>query len=111
MYFMDPQHGNRRRAMVRDKANKLVNDLDTSIDKAMEDTRNRARGILSEMIAKLSDEGAPDWVLEERVRSNMGRWARRAGAVDVQAEGGRIHLRGPVLREDVEAVGFSLITA
>ena len=104
MYFLDPQHGNRRRAMVRDKANKLVNDLDTSLDKAMEDTRNRARGILSEMIAKLSDEGAPDWVLEERVRSNMGRWARRAGAVDVQADGGRIHLRGPVLREDVDAV-------
>jgi uncharacterized membrane protein len=104
MYFLDPQYGNRRRALVRDKANKLVNDLDTSIDNAMEDTRNRARGILYEMIAKLSDEGAPDWVLEERVRSSLGRLARRVGAVDVRAEGGRIHLNGSVLREDLDAI-------
>lgn len=104
MYFLDPQYGNRRRALVRDKANKLVNDLDVSLDKAMEDTRNRARGVLSEMIARLSDEGAPDWILEERVRSNLGRLAGRAGAAEVRADRGRIYLTGPVLREDVETI-------
>ena len=104
MYFLDPQYGNRRRALVRDKVNKVVNDLDVTLDQAMEDSRNRARGVLYEMIAKLSDQGAPDWVLEERVRSNLGRLARRAGGVDVRAEGGRIHLSGPVLREDVDDI-------
>ena len=59
MYFLDPQHGTRRRAMVRDKANRFVNDIDESLDKALEDTRNRARGVLSEMSARLSDQGAP----------------------------------------------------
>ncbi|HSL41828.1 MAG TPA: SRPBCC family protein [Anaerolineales bacterium] len=104
MYFMDPQHGNRRRAMVRDKANRFVNDIDESIDKAMEDTRNRTRGMLSEMTARLSDQGAPDWILEERVRSNLGRLARHARGVSVNADGGIIYLTGPVLREDEESI-------
>lgn len=104
MYFLDPQHGPRRRAMVRDKANRFVNDIDESIDKALEDTRNRARGVLSEMTAKLSDQGAPDWILEERVRSNLGRLAQHARAVTVTADSGRIYLSGPVLRGDEDAI-------
>ena len=104
MYFMDPQQGARRRIMVRDKANRFVNNIDESIEKAVEDSRNRARGVLSEMTARLSDQGAPDWILEERVRSNLGRVARHARAVTVTADGGRIHLSGPVLREDEDAI-------
>ena len=104
MYFLDPQHGDRRRAMVVDRANRFVNDIDESIDKALEDTRNRTRGVLSEMTAKLSDQGAPDWILEERVRSNLGRMARHARGVTVTADGGRIYLSGPVLREDEPAI-------
>jgi uncharacterized membrane protein len=104
MYFYDPQHGTRRRAMVRDKANRFVNDLDESINKAMEDSRNRARGVLSEMTAKLSDQGAPDWILEERVRSNLGRLSAHGRAVDVRADGGRIYLSGPVLRDEEDDI-------
>jgi uncharacterized membrane protein len=90
--------------MVRDKANRFVNDIDESIDKAVEDTRNRARGVLSEMTARLSDQGAPDWILEERVRSNLGRLAPHARAVTVNADGGRIHLTGHVLRGNEDAI-------
>src|SRR5215211_3643087 len=104
MYFLDPEHGTRRRAMVRDKANRFVNNIDESIDLALDDTRNRTRGVLSEMTARLSDQGAPDWILEERVRSNLGRLARHTGALDIRADGGRIYLSGLVLREDEEAI-------
>lgn len=104
MYFFDPQHGDRRRALVRDKVDRFVNSIDESMDKALEDTRNRARGVLSEMTAKLSDQGAPDWILEERVRSNLGRLARHTRAVTVTADGGRIYLSGPVLREDEDDI-------
>lgn len=104
MYFFDPQHGDRRRALVRDKVDRFVNSIDESMDKALEDTRNRARGVLSEMTAKLSDQGAPDWILEERVRSNLGRLARHARAVTVTADGGRIYLSGPVLREEEDDI-------
>ena len=104
MYFLDPQHGTRRRTMVIDKANRFVNNMDESIDIAVEDARNRARGVLSEMTARLSDQGAPDWILEERVRSNLGRLARHTRALDIRADVGRIYLSGPVLREDEDAV-------
>lgn len=104
MYFFDPQHGDRRRALVRDKVDRFVNSIDESMDKALEDTRNRARGVLSEMTAKLSDQGAPDWILEERVRSNLGRLARHARAVTVAADGGHIYLSGPVLREEEDDI-------
>ena len=94
MYFLDPQQGTRRRALVRDRVNRLINDLDDSIDVIMEDSRNRARGVLSEMTAKLSDQAAPDWVLEERVRTALGRIARHTRSIDVRSDDGHIHLSG-----------------
>ena len=87
MYFLDPQYGNHRRALVRDRANSWVNSMDNFLDGATEDMRNRARGVLAEMSARLSDQGAPDWILEERVRSNLGRLAGHSRGVDVQADG------------------------
>src|SRR5688572_4374769 len=104
MYFYDPRLGKRRRTQVRDRVNSLVNTVDDSVDVAMEDMRNRARGVLAELSAKLSDQGAPDWILEERVRTNLGRIARHSRALQVQADGGRIYLRGPALRGEVEAL-------
>ena len=104
MYFLDPQNGPRRRVMVRDRANRFVNDIDESIDKAVEDMRNRARGVLSEMTAKLSDQDAPDWILEERVRSNLGRTGAHIGTVTIDADGGRIFLTGQTLRGEEDAI-------
>ena len=104
LYFYDPRLGKRRRTQVRDRVNSLVNSVDDSVDVAMQDMRNRARGVLAELSAKLSDQGAPDWILEERVRTNLGRIARHSRALQVQADGGRIYLRGPALRGEVEAL-------
>jgi uncharacterized membrane protein len=104
MYFMDPQHGSRRRAMVRDRANRFVEDIDQSIDNALQDTRNRARGVLSEMTARLSDEQTPDWILEERVRANLGRIGQNTRGISINADEGRIHLTGHVIRGDEEAI-------
>lgn len=104
MYFFDPQYGNRRRALVRDKANSWVNSMDNFLDGANEDMRNRTRGVLAEMSAKLSDQGAPDWILEERVRANLGRVAGHSRAIDIRADGGRIILSGPALREEADLI-------
>jgi uncharacterized membrane protein len=104
MYFLDPQHGERRRTMVRNKANQFVNDIDESLDIAMQDARNRARGVLSEMTARLSDEQIPDWILEERVRSNLGRTGRYTRGINIRAENGRIYLTGPVLGDDQDTL-------
>ncbi len=105
MYFFDPQQGNRRRAQVQNRINRWVSDMDYSIDQGKRDLRNRTRGMLSEMTARLSsDQGAPDWILEERVRSNFGRISNNTRAIDVRADGGYIYLSGPAMREDRDAI-------
>lgn len=105
MYFFDPRYGNRRRALVRDQAVSLLNRSDTFIEKAARDVRNRARGILAETTGRLSDrEEASDWVLEERVRANIGRLSRHPGSIEVTANQGKVTLSGPVLKEEVDRV-------
>jgi uncharacterized membrane protein len=102
MYFYDPSRGRRRRAMVRDKVNRIFNQADDALDVAMRDARNRARGFFADMMAMVDQEGAPDWLLEERVRSRLGRNVRHAGSLEVKADGGRIILSGPILAEEVD---------
>src|SRR5919197_1598540 len=96
-YFFDPRQGESRRALLRDKANNLVNQMDDSIYAAVEDTRNRTRGVLSEWTAKLSNQDSPDWLLAERVRSVLGRLTSHSRGVKDRAEDGQVHLSGSIL--------------
>lgn len=105
MYLFDPQVGNRRRSLIRDQATRVLRQSDTFIEKAGRDIRNRARGVLAETTGRLSDrKDTPEWVLEERVRANIGRISRHPGAIEVSADQGKVTLSGPVLKEEVERV-------
>lgn len=99
MYFLDPEQGNRRRALVRDQAISLLNTSDQAIDKTARDLRNRTRGVLSEAIGSL-EESVPDSVIEERVRSRLGQVVRNPGVVDVSVDQGQITVQGPVLADE-----------
>jgi uncharacterized membrane protein/gas vesicle protein len=103
-YFFDPKQGEHRRTLVRDKANNLVNQMDDSIYAAVEDTRNRTRGVLSEWTAKLSNQDSPDWLLAERVRSALGRLSPHARDVSVRAEDGKVHLGGSILNDEKDNI-------
>ena len=48
MYIFDPERGNRRRALIRDKAVGLKNDAQEAISGKAEDLSNRAKGMLHE---------------------------------------------------------------
>ena len=48
MYFLDPDRGGRRRALVRDKAVGLTNDARQAINAASADLSNRAYGAYAE---------------------------------------------------------------
>lgn len=58
MYFMDPDRGNRRRALVRDKMTKLNRQTQEAVSGHMKDMSNRAKGMLHEAKSALgqSDE-------------------------------------------------------
>src|SRR5215208_243149 len=103
-YFFDPKQGESRRTLVRDKANNLVNQMDDSIYAAVEDTRNRTRGVLSEWTAKLSNQDSPDWLLAERVRSALGRLSPHSRDVTVRAEDGKVHLQGSILNDEKDSI-------
>jgi uncharacterized membrane protein len=103
-YFFDPKHGEDRRTLLRDKANNLVSQMDDSIYAAVEDTRNKTRGVLSEWTAKLSNQDNPDWVLAERVRSALGRLSPHSREVRVRADEGQIHLSGSILKEERDVI-------
>jgi hypothetical protein len=48
MYIMDPERGARRRALIRDKAIGMKNDLTQMAEKNVTHMRNKAQGLLHE---------------------------------------------------------------
>ncbi len=48
MYFLDPDRGARRRALVRDKAVALGNDARRTLNTASQDLSNRAYGVYAQ---------------------------------------------------------------
>jgi len=105
MYFLDPERGRRRRALVRDQIVHALNVLDDAIGVASRDVRNRSRGLWAGARAlptRLMGEEVPDGVLEARVRSTMGRYVSHARSIEVVARGGRVTLRGPILAHEVD---------
>jgi osmotically-inducible protein OsmY len=91
MYFLDPESGRRRRALVRDKM----------ID-AGRDLQNKTRGIAAELKSRFSEEAPSDRVLEERVRARIGQAGQHTGAIHVEAQNGIVALSGPILTAEVD---------
>lgn len=112
MYFLDPNRGARRRALVTDKVTSAANQLPDTLDVTMRDFSNRAYGFWAETKkAFMSEEEASDRVVKARVRSKMGRVVSHPSAINVTSRNGNITLSGlilsdevPTLLETVEAV-------
>jgi uncharacterized membrane protein len=102
MYYLDPDRGNRRRALAKDRFVSMKRQADDAIDVSVRDFRNRSKGLLAETAARLSNKEIPDWVLEERVRAELGRSVRHSGAIEVHARDGNVVLQGPILSDEVE---------
>jgi uncharacterized membrane protein len=102
MYFLDPDRGKRRRALVRDKAARTSHDFSTLIDKAQRDISNRAAGAWHGAKTFFTDGSADPDVLVQRVRSRLGRAASHPHAVEVTAEGDAIVLHGTVSGSEMD---------
>jgi uncharacterized membrane protein len=102
MYFTDPDRGRRRRVIVRDKVNANWRDVMREFDKAGRDLRNRSQGVASAVRSMTSRAEWDEPVIEERVRSSMGRAVSHPHAISVKVEpDGRVVLEGPVLEHEV----------
>jgi hypothetical protein len=69
MYFFDPDRGRRRRALLRDKAVGMSNDLGEAATGAARDLRNRAQGVVAEAGSALGVTGGGGGLEGERQRS------------------------------------------
>ena len=104
MYFLDPDRGKRRRALVRDKVEAAGNKAELYAEKMGRDIRNRAYGMVEETKALFKQEDVTDDVLVDRVRAKLGRYAIDMGAVDVRANDGTVTLTGTVPAAELATV-------
>lgn len=103
-YFLDRDRGTRRRALVRDRVVRVGHELEEAAVANARHARNRASGLMHEARAGLMENAVDDRVLEERVRSEIGRQLSAPAHVDVAAENGRVTLAGNVPAHDLQSV-------
>jgi hypothetical protein len=104
MYLLDPERGKRRRALVRDQvvsAGHDLGDLGEAFSAQARHLRNKAAGLAAEAQARLRGEEVDDFILEARVRSEIGRAVANPGAINATARNGSVMLTGPVLAHEV----------
>src|SRR5688572_4884222 len=73
MYFLDPDRGARRRAIAADKVRSAALRASRRITATEKDLANRGRGLWIETKRLFDRSETPDVVIEERIRSKIGR--------------------------------------
>lgn len=96
MYFLDPDKGKRRRALVRDHWLHAGHQTWQALDKTARDLDHHLHGMIAQARSRLASGHAPDTVLAERVRAKLGRVVSNAHALSVVATGGWVILSGPI---------------
>lgn len=102
MYLLDPDHGRRRRALLRDRTVHLARRTGDALEATARDVRNRTQGLVAEARRVMRREEIDDAILAERVRAQLGGVVGHPGSIEVSAAGGTATLRGPVLGHEVD---------
>jgi hypothetical protein len=102
MYFLDPDQGRRRRALVKDQMVHAAYKTGDAMDATSRDIANRARGAVAEIRGRFKNEAVSDDILGDRVRARVGAVVGHASSIDVDVQDGRVTLGGPVLAHDVD---------
>jgi gas vesicle protein len=109
MYFLDPEGGRRRRALVRDQLVKLGRVGGRQIEGATQGIADRSEGLMAEA-STIADSAAPattevdDSTLEERVRSELGRVGADTGAIQISARNGQVLVEGWLPDDEADRV-------
>ena len=105
MFLFDPDLGNRRRAILRDKLNSVTRLTAWAADKTGRDVKNRLYGAVQTTKSRFRDVPVSDAVLVECVRSKIGRAVSHPHGIHVTAQNGRVQLSGEILSEEVGDYG------
>jgi uncharacterized membrane protein len=102
-YVADPRLGKRRRALARDAGVHLARIVGRAVAISVQDSKNRVMGIFKESKKLAEQEPVDDAVLEDRVRTAVGRVSSHPN-VEVIVERGRVSLVGPVVDREERLV-------
>jgi uncharacterized membrane protein len=100
MYFLDPDRGRRRRALVRDQAVRAQSNVRELVDAGTRDLQNRGTVLFGRTRSLITRRKPTDSVLVERVRSKMGRYVAHPAAIEVTAADGEVTLKGSILSHE-----------
>jgi uncharacterized membrane protein len=103
-YFFDPRSGRRRRAVLRDQVVHVSNRTQEFFGKVNRDARQRTRGLYSGAISRFRSDSDDDSVVQQRVRTELGRLSTHPGAIHVSCTGGIVRLQGDILEQELERV-------
>lgn len=103
-YFFDPRSGRRRRAMLRDQLVHAGHVTTNFVAKASRDAQHRTHGLYSGALSRFRSGNTEDAVVQERVRTELGRLSTHPGAIHVTCTGGVIRLQGDILEEEIDGV-------
>lgn len=106
MYYLDPDNGRRRRALVADRACSVTNDLRDYMDKQTKRGADQMQGMMARFRSRLSAPPPSDQQLLGQVRAHLGRVVSYPRAVETDVQQGRVMLRGDVLADE-----FNLLMA
>jgi uncharacterized membrane protein len=101
MYWLDPQGGRRRRALVRDQLAHAVRVGGDALGATSRDVKHRTYGTAAQLGRSWFRRAVDDDTLVARVRSRLGRVVSHPHAIDVSASDGVVNLRGPILQAEV----------
>jgi uncharacterized membrane protein len=102
MYFLDPERGRRRRALVRDQMAHAATVTTDAAGTIGRDVAHRTSGTAATLRGALRRGPADDEVIAERVRAQLGRVVSHPRVVTVTTADGIVTLRGPILRHEVD---------
>jgi hypothetical protein len=102
MYFLDPERGRRRRALLRDKLAHSAHLSMGAMGATGRDLTHRTTGAVARVRGSFDRGPVDDVVLVQRIRAQLGRVVSHPHAIVVDATAGRARLRGPILRHDVD---------
>jgi osmotically-inducible protein OsmY len=103
MYFLDPDNGKRRRALVRDQYVHGKNVLADTTEAAVRNAANHTRGAIARVQSRIArnEEPVDDSVLIERVRAAMGHVIPDPHAIEVRVHDGCVTLKGPAQPHEI----------
>jgi uncharacterized membrane protein len=109
MYFLDPERGRRRRALVKDKLAHAANIGADAMGASGRDIAHRATGAVARARTSVRRGSVDDDILVDRVRAQLGRLVSHPHSVHVEAADGRVVLRGPILQHEVSQLIHAVV--